>query len=78
MKRQTSSALTIALFLTHALLLTGVILVKSPFSYQETAGERVVDLVPLRGSFGADGAFHSGEIIDNLLISCPWESTSAW
>ena len=68
---QTRRILTRALFTIYAIMLTGVILVKLPFSLQGAGSERIVNLVPLAGSFTADGALLVGEIIENALVFVP-------
>jgi glycopeptide antibiotics resistance protein len=70
MKSETGSTLTIALFAIYALLLVGVILFKFPFSYQDTGSGRVLNLIPLAGSF-RDGVLRLDEILENVLIFVP-------
>ena len=71
MKSEPRNGLTIALGVIYALLLTGVILFKFPFSYDETGGKRIVNLVPLMGSFSRDGVIRWDQIVENVLIFVP-------
>jgi glycopeptide antibiotics resistance protein len=71
-KLEPRSILTVALFTIYALLLTGIILFKFPFSYDDAGGTRVVNLVPLMGSFTETGVLRYGELIENVLIFVPF------
>jgi glycopeptide antibiotics resistance protein len=66
------SILTIALFTIYAVLLVGVILFKFPFKYAETADGRVLNLIPLAGSFDKNGTLRLDELIENVLIFVPF------
>ena len=70
-KSESQRVLTIVLFAVYACLLVGVILFKFPFSYDETGGKRIVNLVPLMGSFSRDGVIRYDQIIENVLIFVP-------
>ena len=52
-------------------MLAGVILFKVPFSNPQTDGERVVNLIPLMGSFTDSGVLRLGEILGNVLVFVP-------
>ena len=72
-KRPTSQrVVTIVLFAIYALVLMGVILFKFPFSYQEDSNGRVLNLIPLAGSFREDGVLRLGELVENVLIFVPF------
>ncbi|MEL4105787.1 VanZ family protein [Oscillospiraceae bacterium WX1] len=72
MKNHKRSNLTIILFIVYILLLTGVILFKLPFySERFSDGIRVINLIPLQGSFDENGAILLREIIINILIFIP-------
>ena len=71
MKSERQNILTIILFIVYALLLTGVILFKLPFySAEFSDGIRVINLIPLQGSFDGNGVVWR-EIIQNILIFVP-------
>jgi glycopeptide antibiotics resistance protein len=63
---------TIALFAIYGLVLVGVILFKFPFSYQEDVGGRVLNLIPLAGSYGDAGVLRVDELVENVLIFVPF------
>ena len=69
MKKQ--STLTLVLFAIYLLLLIWLILLKLQFSIPDIQVERVVNLVPLLGSFGGSSAILSGEIRANILVFIP-------
>ena len=72
MKQDKQYTPTIILFLIYILLLTGVILFKLPFYSPEISdGIRVINLVPLKGSFDNNGIIDLREIIANILIFIP-------
>jgi glycopeptide antibiotics resistance protein len=66
------SVLTIALFAIYVALLIGVILFKFPFSSEATVGGRVLNLIPLAGSFRENGTLRLDELIENVLIFVPF------
>ncbi len=67
------STLTIVLFAVYMLLLAGVILFKLPFYSPAIAdGVRVINLIPLAGSYNEGGRLMIGEIIPNILIFVPF------
>jgi glycopeptide antibiotics resistance protein len=68
---QTQRVLTIVLFAIYALVLVGVILFKFPFSYQEDGSGRVLNLIPLAGSYREDGGLRVDELVENVLIFVP-------
>ena len=63
---------TIVLFAVYALVLVGVILFKFPFSYQEDGSGRVLNLIPLAGSYRDDGTLRVDELVENMLIFVPF------
>ena len=71
MKVENRSVLTRVLFAAYASVLAEVILFKFPFSHQEIGGERIVNLIPVAGSFTEDGGLRFGEIADNILAFVP-------
>jgi len=65
--------LTFMLFSVYMLLLTGIILFKLPFYSPELSdGTRVINIIPFKGSFDADGNFILSEVIQNILIFIPF------
>jgi len=71
MKSEKSNTLTIILLILYALLLTGVILFKLPFySVEFSDGIRIINLIPLQGSFDGNRIVWR-EIIQNILIFIP-------
>lgn len=73
MKPKKRNTLTIILFAVYLLLLTGIILFKLPFySPQISDGIRVINLIPLQGSFDNSGAIVWSEIRNNVLIFIPF------
>jgi glycopeptide antibiotics resistance protein len=72
MKHKEKNKLTIILFVVYILLLTAVILFKLPFySAEFSDGIRVVNLVPLQGSFDENGHLLLLEMIYNTLFFIP-------
>jgi glycopeptide antibiotics resistance protein len=67
---KTQSALAGALFVIYLLFLVGLILFKLPF-YSPATDERVVNLIPLMGSFDERGVFVLREIVYNVLLFVP-------
>lgn len=70
--RDRTKAVLFALLSVYLLLLVGVILFKLPF--YSTAGDtaRVINLIPLAGSFDDEGALIWGEIASNTLLFVPF------
>jgi len=72
MKNEKQNIFTIVLFAVYALLLIGIILFKLPFYSAEISdGIRVINLIPLKGSFDENGVIVWREIIDNVLLFIP-------
>lgn len=72
MKCKKRNTLTIVLFIVYIMLLTGVILFKLPFYSEKLSdGIRVINLIPLQGSFDENGVILLREIIQNILIFIP-------
>ena len=71
-KLQTQRVLTIVLFAIYALVLVGIILFKFPFSYQEDGSGRVLNLIPLAGSYRNGGVLRVDELVENTLIFVPF------
>lgn len=72
MKLQKKNTLTITLFIVYILLLIGIILFKLPFySGKISDGIRVINLIPLQGSFDENGGILLREIIYNILLFIP-------
>ncbi len=71
MKSEKQNTLTIVLFAIYMLILTGIILFKLPFYSEISDGIRVINLIPLQGSFDADGVILLREIIYNILLFIP-------
>jgi LAS superfamily LD-carboxypeptidase LdcB/glycopeptide antibiotics resistance protein len=63
--------LTIVLLVVYLLLIIGVVLFKLPFYSQDYHTERVVNLIPLMGSFTDNGVIVWHEIWQNILIFIP-------
>lgn len=55
MKSEKRNILTIVLFVVYILVLTGIILFKLPFYSEISDGIRVINLIPLQGSFDENG-----------------------
>jgi len=71
-KKVKQNILTIILFIIYALLLISIILFKLPFySAKISDGIRVINLIPLKGSFDEKGVIVWREIIDNVLLFFP-------
>ena len=67
------NVLITVLFWIYLLVLTGIILFKLPFySPVISDGIRVINLVPLMGSFDAGGVLGLREIADNIMIFVPF------
>ena len=63
--------ITLVLFVIYALVLTGLILFKFPFSYDDTGSGRHLNLIPFAGSFTAHGVVGLGQIVENVLVFVP-------
>lgn len=73
MKSEKRNMLTIVLFTVYMLLLTGIILFKLPFYSEKISdGIRVINLIPLQGSFDENGVILLREIIYNILLFIPF------
>lgn len=72
MKVISRNTLTYILFTIYFLLLIGIIIFKLPFYSKELSdGVRVINLLPLHGSFDSSGVIDFREIRDNILIFIP-------
>lgn len=71
MESKKQNVLTIVLLTVYMLVLTGVIVFKMPYCTELSDGIRVINLIPLQGSFDYNGVFNSREIIGNILIFIP-------
>lgn len=71
MKSKKRNTLTIVLLAVYILVLTGIILFKLPFYSESSDNIRVINLIPLQGSFDYNGVFNSREVIDNILLFIP-------
>ncbi len=71
MRSGSGRATTLALFVIYVVVLVGTVLFKFPFSYQVAGTGRVVNLVPLKGSFTEHGTLRVGEVVANVLIFVP-------
>jgi glycopeptide antibiotics resistance protein len=71
-KSGTKNTLTVVLLSVYLLLLTGIVLFKLPF-YSESIsdGIRVVNIIPLGGSFDENGDLLLREILNNTLLFIP-------
>ena len=69
--RDGARLLLLALLSVYLLLLAGVILFKLPFYSAAGDTARVVNLIPLAGSFDAEGNLGWGEIASNTLLFVP-------
>lgn len=73
MRLEKQNYLSIVLFVVYMLLLISIILFKLPFYSAELSdGIRVINLIPLQGSFDGSGVFVFSEIRDNILIFIPF------
>lgn len=71
LKSEKRSALTLALFVTYLLALTWLILFKLQFSIAVMDEGRIINLIPLLGSFDHNGVIRFSEIIINILAFIP-------
>ena len=73
MKTERTNGYTLILFAIYMCLLTGVILFKLPFySVGLSEGVRIINLIPLGGSFDDEGVLVWREIMENILIFVPF------
>jgi glycopeptide antibiotics resistance protein len=67
-----NTKLTLVLFAVYVLLLTGIILFKLPFFSESLSdGIRVINLIPLGGSFDENGNLILWEMVNNILLFIP-------
>lgn len=71
MKQGKRNTLTIVLLVIYLLVLTGIILFKLPFRYDEADRIREINLIPLMGSFDDNGVIRLSEIVGNILVFIP-------
>ncbi|MDR0874988.1 MAG: VanZ family protein [Clostridiales Family XIII bacterium] len=72
MEFKKQNTITAILCMVYLLLLTGIILFKLPFYSPELSdGIRVINLIPLQGSFDENGVLIWREIMNNILIFVP-------
>ena len=72
MRLEKQNTLIVILFAVYILLLTSIIIFKLPFySPKISDGIRVVNFIPLIGSFNGNGVLLWREIIQNILIFIP-------
>lgn len=71
LKSEKRSALTFGLFVTYLLALTWLILFKLQFSITVMDEGRIINLIPLLGSFDHNGFIRFSEIIINILAFIP-------
>jgi glycopeptide antibiotics resistance protein len=72
MEPRRQNTLTIVLFLIYLVVLAGIILFKLPFySAEFSDGIRVINLIPLQGSYDENGNLLLREIINNILLFMP-------
>lgn len=63
--------LTIVLFTVYLLALAWLILLKLQFRLPTVSAERVMNLIPLRGSLGENGVLRFSEIRNNMIAFVP-------
>jgi glycopeptide antibiotics resistance protein len=71
LKPEKQSILIVVLFAIYLLLLVAVILFKLPFFSPGGADERVINLIPLMGSFDEHGVLVPQEIVYNIALFVP-------
>jgi glycopeptide antibiotics resistance protein len=72
MEFKKQNTITAILCMVYLLLLTGIILFKLPFYSPEISdGIRVINLIPLQGSFDENGVLIWREIMNNIIIFIP-------
>lgn len=72
MKNEKRNIFTIILCVIYLLLLASIILFKLPFYSASADGIRVINLIPLQGSFDENGAILLREIIYNIILFIPF------
>ena len=72
LKSEKRNTCTLVLFVIYLLALTWLILFKLQFSIPVTKEGRVVNLIPLLGSFGDNGVIRFAEIRVNILAFMPF------
>jgi glycopeptide antibiotics resistance protein len=70
-KPKKRNTLTLVLFAIYLLVLTWLILFKLQFSIPEMTEGRIINLIPLLGSFNDNGVIRFSEIRDNILAFIP-------
>ena len=63
--------LTVVLFAIYGVVLVSVVLFKFPFIFDHPGDGRVVNLIPFKGSFDANGSFDDAELVQNILFFVP-------
>lgn len=71
LKSEKRNTLTHVLFIIYLLALTWLILFKLQFSIAVVDEERIINLIPLLGSFDDNGVIHFSEIRVNILAFIP-------
>lgn len=71
MRTEQPGRLTVFLFAVYLLILVGVVIFKLPFHAGMGAEVRVLNLIPLAGSFNGDGSFLWRDVINNVLAFVP-------
>lgn len=71
MKSEKRNTLTLVLFVIYLLALTWLILFKLQFSIAVMDEGRIINLIPLLGSFDDNGVIRFGEIGNNILAFIP-------
>ncbi|MDR1159229.1 MAG: VanZ family protein [Syntrophomonadaceae bacterium] len=71
MKKEKQSTLTIVLMVVYLLLLIGIVMFKLPFYSEISDGVRMINLIPLQGSFDENRVILLHEIVDNTLLFIP-------
>ncbi len=72
MKNEKRNILTTVLCVIYLLLLASIILFKLPFYSAGTDRVRIINLIPLQGSFDENGVILLREIIYNILLFIPF------
>lgn len=70
-KSEKQNTLTFVLFIIYLLALAWLILFKLQFSIPDMKEGRIINLIPLLGSFGDDGVIRFAEIRVNILAFIP-------
>lgn len=70
-KTEKRNTLTLVLFAVYLLALVWLILFKLQFSITVMEEGRIINLIPLLGSFDGDGFIHFSEIRANILVFIP-------